>query len=381
MMLLSFQMHVATYSYPHLSLALFLFAASLISLSLGYATIGFVQGYFKLLPPKRSYGYQISLTRLRRVQWWLIAISISIVLMNFAAYGMPPVFSFWGVETLNYVEYGKLKQVLNTATMALFVSASFEDSRKRKALIYSFSLLCMLAYATRGFLLVMLAQGLFAFSLRTTAKKRTLYSAAFGTVIAAVLVSDLIGNGRSGSTTEAFVGFFGIRDAYANWPMALLWVISYVATPFSNLCWIIQSYPYKGPTLTFLGSLLPAFWSPVPLEAGYLGSTNIIDGVHTYLAKYYLDLSYFGIFLINYMWGLVSGFLQNGNRLARNPLTSAVFLAAITFIFFADFLTFLSIVMELAVLAFIQRYTVRWLPRLPTSDGNTLRESLRRCLV
>jgi hypothetical protein len=56
-------------------------------------------------------------------------------------------------------------------------------------------------------------------------------------------------------------------------------------------------------------------------------------------------------------------------------------LAAITFIFFADFLTFLSIVMELAVLAFIQRYTVRWLPRLPTSDGNTLRESLRRCLV
>ena len=141
--------------------------------------------------------------------------------------------------------------------------------------------------------------------------------------------------------------------------MAAIWVISYVASPFSNMCWIVHSYRYDHPTATFLGTLLPTFWSPPPLEAGDLGSSSIIDGVHTYLAKYYLDLSYFGIFLINYTWGLISGYLADRNRLTRKPLTSAVLLSAIAFIFFADYLTYLSIVMELLVLYFLQRYAMR----------------------
>ena len=255
MMLSSFQMHIGVFSYPDLSLALTIFVVSFISLLLGYGSVVLVRHYVNLTP-KLSWGYRINLTRLRRVQWWLIAISLSIVLINLAAYGLPPVFRFWGVATLSYVEYGKLKQVLNTATMALFVSASFlSRPRRRKMLIYSFSLLCMLAYATRGFLLVMLVQGLFVYSLRTTAKKRTLYATAFGTLVAAALISDIIGNGRNESTAEAFSAFFGIRDAYANWPMIFLWIIAYVSIPFSNMCWIVHSYPYTGPTLTFLGTL------------------------------------------------------------------------------------------------------------------------------
>ncbi len=161
------------------------------------------------------------------------------------------------------------------------------------------------------------------------------------------------------------VAYFGIRNTYADWPMAAIWAISYVASPLSNMCWIVHSYHYDHPTATFLGTLLPSFWSPPPLEAGDLGSSSIIDGVHTYLAKYYLDLSYFGIFLINYIWGLISGYLADGDRLTRKPLTSAVLLSAIAFIFFADYLTFLSIVLELWILSFVQRYTMQEIANRP----------------
>jgi hypothetical protein len=94
----------------------------------------------------------------------------------------------------------------------------------------------------------------------------------------------------------------------------------------------------------------------VSLEAGDLGSDNVVDGVHTYIAKYYLDLWWLGVFGINYIWGLISGFISAGNRLTRNYLISAVLLGCMGFLFFADFLSFLIVLIELAVLAFGQRY-------------------------
>jgi oligosaccharide repeat unit polymerase len=358
LMLVSFQMHISVNSYPDLSLALFVFALSSISLLLGYYTVR-AATYCLNHTPKIAPHYQIGLLRLRRVQWLLLSVAIAIVIMNFAAEGKPPIFGLLGDDTLNYMKYGKLKQVLNTAVLAVFVSASLETSKKRKYLVYCFSLLCMLAYVTRGFLLLMLAQGLFVFSLRTRINKRLLYLVASTTLIVAVVIAGLIGNGRSASTSQAFVSYFGIQPAYADWPMILLWAISYVATPFSNLCWIIHSHPYTHPSATFLTSLLPAFWAPPPLESTDLGSSSIIDGVHSYLAKYYLDLWYFGVFLINYVWGLISGYLSVGDRLASRALTSSVLLAAMAFMFFADYLTFLSVVMELLILHFLQRYAIK----------------------
>ncbi len=90
-----------------------------------------------------------------------------------------------------------------------------------------------------------------------------------------------------------------------------------------------------------------------------MGSDHIIDGVHTYLAKYYLDLWFLGIFLINYVWGVISGYLSSGNRMVSRFLTSSILLGALTFIFFVDYLTVLTVVMELIAVAFIQHYSVQ----------------------
>jgi hypothetical protein len=356
-MLGTFQMHVSINSYPDLPLAVFVFGLSFASFLLGHYTIR-ATAYSLNYTPVFAPFYQVNLPRLRQIQWVLFFIAGGIVVMNFVSYGKPPIFGFLGDDTLNYIEYGKLKQLSNTVTLALFVSASLETSRRRRYLTFSFCFFCMMAYVTRGFLLLMLAQGLFVFSLRTQISKRALYLTAVTTLILGILLAGAIGNGRNESTSQAFVAFFGIQPAYANWPMTLLWAISYVATPFSNLCWIIHSYTYTHPTLTFLNTLLPAFWSAPPLEVGDLGSSSIIDGVHSYLSKYYLDLWYFGIFLINYVWGLISGYFSLGNRLAARALTSSVLLAAMAFMFFADYLTFLAIVLELIILTIVQQYAV-----------------------
>lgn len=372
-MLGSLQMHVTDFAYPDISLAVGLFALSLASLLVGCLVTRLVLSY-DTRPFHWNEAYRIDLKLLRRAEWCLTAIIMIIVLANFAAYGLPPLFSLLGATTLSYVEYGKLKQVLNAATMALTVAASLETSRFRKTALYAFTFLSMAAYATRGFTLVMLAQAFFVFCLRTRTSKKKLYIVAVSTVFAAVLISNLIGNGRAESTTEAFVAFFGISDTYAKWPMATLWMLSYISTPVSNLCWIVHSYHYTHPTATFLTTLVPAFWAPPALENNYLGSPFIIDGVHTYLAKYYLDLWYFGIILINLVWGIIATILTRRGRLVKCSLTSSVLLAAIVFIFYADFLTFLSIAMELIALAVIEQFALlpQSNPAPPTSGLSPL---------
>ena len=356
-MLLSLQMHVTVYSYPDIGLALLLFFCSVCSLVAGYLIVRMAYKLDTAEVPNRPF-YQVAVKPLRRAEWILIAVITAILLANFVAYGPPPLLSVLGATTLNYVEYGKLKQLLNAAAMTLTVAASLEPSRRRKILIYSLTFLSMVAYATRGFLLIMLAQAFFVFSLQAKTSKRKLYIVALSTLAAAALLSNLIGNGRAESTTEAFVAFFGITSTYAKWPMTTLWFLSYISSPISNMCWIVRSYHVTGPSSIFLGPLLPAFWAPESLESQYLGSPFIIDGVHTYLAKYYLSLWYFGVVLINLLWGGIAAFLTHHDRLIRKTLTSAVLLAAIVFIFFADFLTTLHTVMELAALALIERSTI-----------------------
>ena len=251
--------------------------------------------------------------------------------------------------------------------MAIFVTAPLENSRIRRWFWYAFGPFCALLYASRGYLLILLFQMLVVFSVRTTLSKKKIYLIALATLICAIVLSNFIGNGRISEGSAALLGWMQIKRSYYDWPTAYLWMISYISSPISNMCWIVRSYHYDHPSAAFLYELLPGFWAPKSLEAGDLGSQNIVDGVHTYLAKYFLDFWWFGIFGINYVWGLISGFLTINNGLARNYLTSAVLLACIGFLFFADFITFLLIFLELVLLGFAQRYFT--VDRLSTNLG------------
>jgi hypothetical protein len=355
LMLAALELHISYTTYPEITPALRLCLSSLSFFLLGYATVHFAYSAIGRAPNGPT-TYRIDSARLRRFQTICLVITFGIVIFNWVRDGLPPLFGFFGAETLGYTEYGSFKQLLFPAVTSLFLTAPLDPSRFRRWFLYAFGPTCALVYASRGYLLIMLFQFLVVFSMRTTLTKRKIYLIALSTLGAALGISNLIGNGRSSLGIEALLGYLQIKRSYYDWPGAYLWFISYVSTPISNLCWIVAAYRYDHPSASFLKSLVPVFWNSPSLEVGDLGSENIVDGVHTYVAKYYLDFWWFGVFGINYIYGLVSGYIAAGNRLTRNYLTSAVLLGCIGFMFFSDFLTILMIVVELIFVSVGYRY-------------------------
>jgi oligosaccharide repeat unit polymerase len=355
LMLACVQLRVSYTSYPYFSTAFYLFAISACSFLAGYVTVR-LACYSVGHHPVGPSSYQIDISKLRRFHLGAIAVTLSIMLMNLKLYGMPPIFGFLGADTLDYMEYGSLRQPLFTAILVLFVSAPIEPSRIRRWFLYIYAPVCFLIYGSRGYLMIMLFQALVVFSLRTSMSKKKIYLVALTTLCIAILASTLIGNSRNSIGVQALLLGMHIKHEYYDWPAAYLWIISYINTPISNLCWIVHVYPYSHPSFGWLYSALPGFWAPKLLETGDLGSEQIVDGVHTYIAKYYIDFWVFGIFGINYVWGLIAAFITAGDRLTRNYLTSAVLIGCLAFNFFSDFLTILIIMLELLALAWAQRY-------------------------
>lgn len=356
LMLSTLLLKISYLSFPDPSVGLFLFALAVISFMAGFWTLSLAYKASRYSPVK-SEVYSVNVVRLRRIHLAALVLAVSIMLMNLDLYGLPPIFGFAGFDTLTYQEYGSLRQPLFTAVLLLFVSAPLETSLWRRWALYLFSPACFLIYASRGYLLIMLFQALAVFSLRTHLSKKKIYAIAGVTFAVAILASNVIGNGRNSLGVDALLGYLQIKPEFYDWPAAYLWLVSYISTPISNMCWMIRVYSYEHPSWNFLYSTLPGFLAPVNIDAAPdYGSEKIIDGVHTYMAKYFIDFWYFGIIGINYFWGLISAFLSTGNRITRSFLPSAVILGCMAFMFFTDFLTILIILLELACMIVIQRF-------------------------
>ena len=177
-------------------------------------------------------------------------------------------------------------------------------------------------------------------------------SGALLTVGLAALAS-LVGNNRTAQSS--FFQVLQIRREFWDWPMISLWAISYFSIPISNFCWIVHNFQFHTATLSFLYPALPAFWTPTDPHESITGYAHIIDGVHTYLSAYYLDLSYLGIVLINFVLGFGCALVMR-KRVSRHFLTSAVFLACLAYIFFVDNFMPLSTLLQFVIQAFVQRY-------------------------
>ncbi len=364
-MLTTFQLRISYTSYPDSSVGVFLFVLSSVAFLAGYHTLRFAYDSLPPSVPKAGF-YSVQLARLRLFHVAGVVLAATIMLLNLKLYGLPPIFGFFGADTLDYQEYGSLRQPLFTAILVIFVSAPLETSAWRRWSLYFFCPICFLIYSTRGYLLIMLFQALLVFSLRTRLSKAKIYFVATTTLCIAVTLSNLIGNNRNSLGVEALLGFLQIKRQYHDWPAAFLWVISYIATPFSNMCWIVHVFPYQGSSFNFIYSALPGFLVPSEALTNLdLGSEKIVDGVHTYLAKYFLDFWYFGILGINYVWGMISAYLNADSRVTRDFLVSAAILGCMGFMFFADFLTILIIMLEILVLALIQRYVLQLETALP----------------
>lgn len=352
LMLAALSFHVSYVSYPSMGLPLGLFILSAIGFLWGYS--GVHASFLTSKAPQRAETrYVLNLQRLRRVNGLFALLALAIMLLNYKIDGLPPALGFFSFDTAAYLEYGRFKQLLFPLLVCLFVNAFLDSSWSRRFTFSGFALLAMLLYVTRGNILTALLQVLLVFSMRAKVSRRKLYLIAIIIGTTAAVAADLIGNSR---TPQAiFFLFLHIKTSFFDWPMMYLWAIAYFSVPLSNMCWIVKGFHFSSVTLSFLYPTLPAFWTPIDPYAKLLNSGDIVDGVHTYLANYYLDFSFPGLLLVNVLIGACSGLLVRYG-IARRCLTSAVFLSCIAYIFFMDNFTPLSTILQFAMQLFVQRY-------------------------
>ena len=351
LMLISLSFQITYVTYPNMGIPLLLAALSLGSFLFGYLVS---RTLLHRWPTRtESLSYTLNVTRLWQASLLCCAAAILIIVFNWVLSGPPPAIG----DPSSYLIYGRFKQVLFPLLVVVTVNSLLDSSRWRKVLFASFGIAGMALYITRGLLMVSLLQMLFVFSLRTRMSKKKIYTIAVCCLGLAVVAITLIGNARTAQ--GVFLEYLQIRHKYSDWPMAYLWLTSYISIPFSNLCWLFAKGNFHGPTLSFLYPLLPSFLTPPDPHASIHDDLSIIDGASTYLAAYALDFSYLGIYLANMVLGIGCGWLME-RALPKSILVAGLFLTCLTFIFFSDMFSPLSTILQFAIQAAVQRSCFQW---------------------
>ncbi|HEY1577926.1 MAG TPA: O-antigen polymerase [Terracidiphilus sp.] len=351
LMLVSLSFQVTYVTYPGLGMPLLLLGLSVGSFLFGYIVSRMLLHRWPAQPDAPF--FTLDVTQLWQLNLLLCVGSLAIIIFNWVLSGPPPAIG----DPTSYLTYGRFKQVLFPLLVTITVNAVLDPSRWRKALFMVFGVAGMTVYITRGLLMVALLQMFFVFALKTRMSKKKLYLILVGFIAFAVVVITVIGNARTAH--GVFFEYLQIRQKYSDWPMAYLWLTSYVSIPFSNLCWLFAKGSFHGPTLSFLYPLLPSFLAPADPHASIHNDLSIIDGASTYLAAYALDFSYLGIYLANLVLGIACGWLRE-RALPRSLLVASILLTCLSFIFFSDMFTPLSTVLQLALQGAIQRRCFHW---------------------
>jgi oligosaccharide repeat unit polymerase len=354
-MLFTLSFHISYESYPDMSLPLLLFGISLVALLLGY------WGWLFLVPASSTsedgVAYILSVTKLRKLTAIFVLVALAIMILNVKVDGLPPALGLLSFDTKMYLEYGRLKQLLFPLLITLVVNSLLEPMKLRRYMVMAFGLLAMLLYITRGEILASLLQAFFVFSMTTKLKRRKLVLVSGMVALGLALAASIIGNNRTAQAS--FFEVLQIKQQFREWPMTSLWIISYFSIPLSNLCWIVRDFHFETATLSFLYPALPAFWTPAGgAHDTAFSSSHVIDGVHTYIANYYMDMSFVGVVLGNLVLGVGCAIIVR-RGIGRHFLTSAIFLGCMAYIFFVDNFIPLSTLLQFAIQGYVQSYVLK----------------------
>jgi hypothetical protein len=349
-MLAALSLHLTYVTYPNMGLPFLLCMLSVGSFLLGYVV---ARTTFRWSAGNVSLSYTLDVTNLWHLNLLFCCVSLLIIAFNWITLGPPPALG----DPTSYLTYGRFRQVLFPLLVTVSVNATLDTSPWRKIAFALFGIAGLAIYVTRGLLMVALLQMFIVFALKTRMSRRKLYSIAFGSLAVAIAAITLIGNARTAQ--DVFLEYLQIRQNYSHWPMAYLWLTSYISIPFSNLCWLLAKGSFHGPTLSFLYPLLPSFLMPPDPHAAIHHDMTIIDGASTYLVAYALDFSYVGVYFANLVLGLGSGWLVE-RALPRQILVAAIFLTCLSFIFFSDMFTPLSTVLQVLVQMSVQKKCFLW---------------------
>lgn len=361
LMLFSLSFQITYVTYPSAGLPVLLSGISVASFLFGYLVSRML--LHRWPTPSDSPAFTLDVTQLWQLNLVFCAASVVIVVFNWVLSGPPPALG----DPTSYLTYGRFKQVLFPLMVTVTVNATLDPSRWRKALFIMFGVAGMTLYITRGLIMVAFVQMFFIFALKTQMSRKKLYTMLICFLVFAIAAITVIGNVRTAQ--GIFLEYLQIRKKYFDWPMAFLWLTSYVSIPFSNLCWIFAKGSFHGPTLSFLYPLLPSFLTPPDPHAAIHNDLSIIDGASTYLAAYALDFSYLGLYLGNLVLGIGCGWVRE-RAMPKSILVTSILLTCLSFIFFSDMFTPLSTILQLGIQSMVQWRCLHW----GTGQGAMVRE-------
>jgi hypothetical protein len=350
LMLISLRAQITYVTYPRMGIPLLLCAISVSSFLLGNIVARVT--LHRLSVQDIPLFYALDVTRLWNLNLFFCCAALLIIIFNWITIGPPPALG----DPTSYLAYGRFKQLLFPLLVIIVVNATLDTSRWRMTSFAIFGIAGLSLYITRGLLMVALLQAFFVFSLKTDLSRRKLHAIAFGFLAFAIVAATLIGNART--SQSVFLEYLQIRHQYSEWPMAYLWLTSYVSIPFSNLCWFFAKGASHGPTLAFLYPLLPSFLMPAYPYVSIHRDLNIVDGASTYLAGYALDFSYLGVYVANLALGFGCGWLVE-RSLPKQILVSGILLTCLSFIFFSDMFLPLSTIIQFIIQSFVQKRCFR----------------------
>lgn len=353
-MLASLSVRISYVIYPGFGTPFLIFAVSLAALLLGYFASTAIFGIDSARDQPTF--FTLDVTVLWQLNLFFCALALALIAFNWMIDGPPPAIG----DPRAYLTYGKFKQVLFPLLTCIAVNATLDSSRLRRYAFILFGLAGLAIYVARGILLATILEMFFLFSLKTGKSRRKQYLLALGALTLCVTGMTLMGDLRTAHAV--FIRFLEIRDQYSDWPMAWLWLVSYVSIPFSNLCWLIAHAHANGPTLAFLYPLLPTFMAPANPYASAYTSSNIVDNASTYLQTYALDFSWLGIYFANLILGFGCGWIARRSY-PKNLLIIAIFLTSMSMIFFTDMFLLLSTVIQVMVQGLVQRRCFQWAAR------------------
>lgn len=338
-----------------------IFVFSLVSFLFGCSIAVLLHAlYHRFLPTVKA--SELDLARLRVVIKAIFFAVLLLTIFNWLQIGPPPLVNILTDQTANYtyLNYGKMMYVLYALIMLAVLLSAFEVSTRRILLVIGISIVFFATFMSRGFMIIALLQFLIArFRIRDTSltiKGTLLYMVVPS--IALFTVMGILGEVRTGR--EAFLEAMQIRAEWSNLPVGLVWTLSYVALPLSNMISVYQNLDFHtGGTITLASVTPPFLWSYLGLENRWYYMDpivksyfpNPINNVPTYNGTVYMDFGMLGIILINLSLGLLSTFFFFLYR--RGILHGALFYPTLGSIIFTacfeNFLLNLTILTLLAV--------------------------------
>lgn len=284
----------------------------------------------------------LSRSRTRLATLMLIFLIVVITAFNWRYYGPLPAITLLtgGYSDYTYLTYGSLKSVVFSAAMLLLLLTLIERTRVWIVFMIGLSIITFLLYVSRGFLIQAILQYalLWIFIKRPKIGFRTIFLTIL-VLIMVVLIMDWVGSIRTGSNN--FIAAMQIRPEWQNWPSGILWLIGYVSFPLANMVALLHSFGEHTDGVLVITSSIPAlFWKWLGLKdiTGLISPIietyfpNPLNTVATYNGIIFIDFGMWGVFIFNFILGLVGSLLYTFSRIKESLLMyifSAIFISCL----------------------------------------------------